>query len=587
MKFLMRSSILFNIKTLWNLANFKRKIYFLSLTCLMILSAFFELITVITVMPFIASLTQSDLLIDYKILNSYIEFIGYDGDVLYLLAILLISIIILSAVLRILTLYLSIKFAVSYGIELSNNTYKSALLRDYIYHTKVNSSEIISAIIDKVDAIIFHFIQGTLNLITASFMLSGILLALIIVDFKIAIFSGIILLGLYLLVTILVNSALKKTSQIIAFQQSNIIKNLNEGLNSIRDIILDNKQTFYVNQFSKQNTSLRNVVGLQNLFHSAPRYLIEAILLCTAISFVILIFNNNEVKLLDFLPAIGALVLGAQKLIPNIQMVYQTWVKMKGNNDSCTDVLKILIETPNLEQNQLCKSTIDFKQTIKFHNVNFSYSGEIPYDLFDINLCISKGSIIGIYGKTGSGKSTFLDLLMGLLKPVSGKIYVDTKELTADNLIDWQSKISHVPQSIYLVDETFQSNIAFGENKESIDYKKLDKAVSIADAKKFIETKEKGLLSNIGEKGIQISGGQRQRIGIARSIYRSFDILILDEATNALDEETEGKVINSIIKNNKHATIILLTHRTSSLKICDTIFCVNNNTINEVKYSEI
>tara|TARA_B100000902_G_scaffold399952_1_gene473923 strand:- start:835 stop:2598 length:1764 start_codon:yes stop_codon:yes gene_type:complete len=583
----MKSSILFNIKTLWNLSDFRRKFFFLSLTSIMILSAFTELITVITVMPFIASLTQNDLLTQYQIINNIIEFIGYEGNVLYLLALLLISIILLSSALRILTLYLSIKFAVSYGIELSNNTYKSTLLKDYIYHTKVNSSEIVSAIIDKVDAIIFHFIQGTLNLITASFMLIAILLALIIVDFKIAMFSAIILLSLYLLVTILVNSALKKTSQIVSFQQSNIIKNLNEGLNSIRDIILDNKQQFYVNQFSKQNTSLREVVGLQNLFHSAPRYFIEAILLCTAIGFVMFIFNNNNVELLDFLPAIGALVLGAQKLIPNIQMVYQTWVKMKGNNDSCTDVLKILLETPYHGSKNLGNSKIDFNQMIIFKNVNFSYSGNTPYDLVDLNLSISKGSIIGIYGQTGSGKSTFLDLLMGLLKPVSGKIIVDKNELSEENLIDWQSKISHVPQSIYLVDETFQSNIAFGENEKDIDFKKLETAISIANAKKFIETKEKGLLSIIGEKGLQISGGQRQRIGIARSVYRSFEILILDEATNALDEETEGKVINSIIQSNKNATIILLTHRISSLKRCDSIFCVSKNTINEVEYSEI
>jgi len=219
---------------------------------------------------------------------------------------------------------------------------------------------------------------------------------------------------------------------------------------------------------------------------------------------------------------------------------------------------------------------LNFNNKIVLKNISYSYD-QSNNILKNINLEINKGDHIGIYGETGSGKSTFLDILMGLLPPSKGSIYIDKINISQNNYQNyWTSKISHVPQTVFLKEGSIAENIAFGEDKLEIDFDLLNKAANVAQLENFIKQSSLGFQSVVGERGIMLSGGQRQRIAIARAIYKSRDILILDEATSALDEDTEKKIIKSILRDYRKLTVIMVTHRLSSLENCNRIFKVTS-----------
>ena len=214
---------------------------------------------------------------------------------------------------------------------------------------------------------------------------------------------------------------------------------------------------------------------------------------------------------------------------------------------------------------------LSFQEAVRFDDVKFHYSSDSPWVLNDFNLTISKGSRIGFVGSTGSGKSTTLDLLMGLLEPTQGKILVDGHPISGKRLRAWQQNIAHVPQSIFLADSTLAENIAFGVPREAIDMDRVQQAACQAQIADFIESRPKGYQALVGERGVRLSGGQRQRIGIARALYKRASVLVFDEATSALDNATERKVIDAIKSLNRELTILLVAHRLSTVQHCDTI----------------
>jgi ATP-binding cassette subfamily B protein len=214
---------------------------------------------------------------------------------------------------------------------------------------------------------------------------------------------------------------------------------------------------------------------------------------------------------------------------------------------------------------------LSFRDVIRFENISFRYTSEGPWVLEDFNLTIPKGSRIGFVGSTGSGKSTTLDLLMGLLTPTTGQLLVDGKPIVGDRIRPWQRTIAHVPQAIYLADSTLAENIAFGVPRTDIDLKRVQKAARQAQIADFIESGRDAYDAYVGERGIRLSGGQRQRIGIARALYKQASVLVLDEATSALDNATEQSVMDAIDGLDRELTILLIAHRLTTVRRCDTI----------------
>jgi ATP-binding cassette subfamily B protein len=271
------------------------------------------------------------------------------------------------------------------------------------------------------------------------------------------------------------------------------------------------------------------------------------------------------------LPVLGALALGAQRLLPALQQVYSAWATIAGSHASFEDTVELLDQPLPSDAVVPRPAPLPFRHEIRFNNVRFRYAVDGPWVIDHLNLVIPKGARIGLVGGTGSGKSTTLDLLMGLLQPSEGSIAIDGSVLGGSTVRAWQSCIAHVPQSIFLADTTLLQNIAFGTPPDAIDPERVRLAAQRAQIIEFIDSAPLGFQTLVGERGVRLSGGQRQRIGIARALYKEASVLVLDEATSALDNSTERSVMDAIDGLSRHLTVIMIAHRLSTVRRCDTI----------------
>ncbi len=297
------------------------------------------------------------------------------------------------------------------------------------------------------------------------------------------------------------------------------------------------------------------------------------------ISIFVLALSYRPGGMNDALPVLGMLALGAQRLLPLMQQLYGNWSVVTGNKAAMLDVLDLLDQKLPTSANQPSPLPLLFSEAIIFDNIRFQYEINGPWVLNGIDLVIPKGSRAGFIGSTGSGKSTALDLLMGLLEPTEGRIQVDGQTISHEHQRAWQRSIASVPQNIFLTDSTITENIAFGIPVDQIDIERVLQAAEQARIAEFIENCPKGYNTIVGERGVRLSGGQRQRIGIARALYKKASVLIFDEATSALDSETEDAVMQAIEGLSKNLTILIIAHRISTLKNCDFIIKLDNGKI--------
>tara|TARA_B100001093_G_scaffold454216_1_gene463392 strand:- start:148 stop:1182 length:1035 start_codon:yes stop_codon:yes gene_type:complete len=332
---------------------------------------------------------------------------------------------------------------------------------------------------------------------------------------------------------------------------------------------------------------MRQATWRNEMIYSSPRFIMEAsgiAIVALFAYFATLQFGGIN----EFLPILGVFVLGAQKLLPAIQKAYASYSRIKGAAYSLEDVIDLLDQPLPKYANFSANLPVPFTQSIELKNLSFRYSHQSPWVLKNLNFKIPKGSVVGIIGSTGCGKSTIIDLIMGLLPLTNGELTVDGVPIDNENKREWQANISCVPQDIYLSDGTIKENIAFGLPKEQINFSKVKIAAQKAQIAELIESWDDQFETMVGERGMRLSGGQRQRIGVARALYSESNVLILDEATSALDNETELAVMNSINTFNKDITVIIIAHRLTTLKKCDMILELGNNFQTKIMdYSEI
>ena len=576
------------LRSLWLSLTLRRKLQFIVIFLLMILGAFAEVVSLASLIPFIGILVEPNKIINLPLIGDISIFLNSSDQYTQLLFITLIFIatVLVAGILRLFILYANVRYAVSLGMDLSDEAYRKNLYQTYLFHISRNTSEILSGMTQKVNAVVFGIILPSLNLISSFLVFIFILFALFLININISLIAGSVLIIFYLIVSIIIHKKLSRNSEYIADKQSEIIQLLNEGMGGIRDIILDNTQEKYVKIFSKSNYIVRKSIGENNFINSSPRFIIETFaIICIAIA--AFIFSGESNNIISMLPTLGALALGGQRMLPALQQSYSSWATIKGNQKSLDDVLHILsapieekYETKEINNN------LSFKHSISLKNVCFQYPGRSKMTLENINIEIKKGSKVGIVGETGSGKSTTLDIIMSLLIPTKGEFLVDGKKIDQSNILEWQKNISHVPQSIFLSDNSIKKNIAFGSVDENIDFEKIVQSSKTAYLDKFVKSLDGEYETNVGERGVQLSGGQRQRIGIARAVYKASNLLILDEATNALDTKTEESVIESLFLNNSDLTVIFVTHRISTLENCDMIIEMLNGKIKEISYNK-
>jgi ATP-binding cassette subfamily B protein len=356
----------------------------------------------------------------------------------------------------------------------------------------------------------------------------------------------------------------------IAREDTQVIKALQEGLGGIRDVLLDGTQDVYCDIYRRADNVLRQAHGNNMFIASSPRYVMEAVgmVVIAALAYGL---SRQPGGVAGALPVLATLALGAQRLLPTLQQGYAAVTLISGARGSLAQTLELLDQPEPPEALTPAPAPLRFQDSVRFDAVKFRYFDDGPWVLDGLDLVIRKGARVGLVGSTGSGKSTTLDLLMGLLLPTAGQLLVDGVPVGGNRIRAWQRAIAHVPQSIYLADTTLRANIAFGVPPEAIDFDRVRHAARQAQIADFIESRPESYDALVGERGVRLSGGQRQRIGIARALYKQASVLVFDEATSSLDNATEQSVMDAIDGLNRDLTIVLIAHRLTTVRGCDTI----------------
>jgi ATP-binding cassette subfamily B protein len=537
----------------------------------MLVSAFLEVVSLGALLPFLGILTAPDLLFNHPIVADVSLSLGItsaDQLVLPLTGAFATAVLIACSI-RILLLWASTRLGFAAGADLSLEVYRRTLYQPYRVHLARNSSEVISGITSKVDSAI-SVLLSLLMLVSSTVLLAAITLALIAIDPLAASVAAFGFGASYALITWISRRRLQRNSHRIAHEQTQVVKALQEGLGGIRDVLLDGTQPVYCDIYRKADQPLRLAQGNNSVISQSPRYLMEALgmALIAGLAYFLSLWAGG---IATALPVLGALALGAQRLLPALQQIYNAWTSIAGNHASLIDTIVLLEQPLPTELLEPAPAPLPVKDAICFDSVRFRYTRDGPWVLDGLNLTIPKGARVGFVGRTGSGKSTTLDILMGLLTPSEGELLVDGQPISGNRLRAWQLSIAHVPQSIFMADTTLAENIAFGVPRDAIDLDRVKKAARQAQISDFIESSSEGYQAYVGERGIRLSGGQRQRIGIARALYKQVSVLVFDEATSALDNSTEQSVMDAIEGLNRNLTILMIAHRMTTVRRCDFI----------------
>ena len=585
----MQISLKILIKELWVCVSPKRRRQFLFLLLIMLLASLSEILSVGAILPFLGVLTNPERIFNLTIMKPVIQILNLNKpeDLLLPFTIFFGLMAIAAGSMRLLLLWGSTKLSFLTGADFGIDIYRRTLYQNYAVHCSRNSSEIISGINGKSNTVIYGVILPILTLISSSVMLIGILALLLLINPIVACIAFIGFGFIYLMIITLTRKQLMINSRNIADESTSVIKSLQEGLGGIRDVLIDGSQEMYCQIYQNADSLMRRSQG-NNLFISqSPRYTMEALGMALIASLAYSLEGEPD-GIVKAIPILGALALGAQRLLPVLQQAYSSWSTVQANRASLEDVLDLLRQPLPPHVNQDSSHSLPFNSTIKLRQISFRYSNKTPNVLNQIDLTIKKGDRVGFVGPTGSGKSTLLDIVMGLLQPTDGAIQIDNQLITPDNKHLWQKHIGHVPQSIYLSDSSIEENIAFGVPKERIDFKRVKQAAEKAQIKDMIESLPQGYKTFVGEGGVRLSGGQRQRIGIARALYKRIDVIIFDEATSALDNETEEVVMNAIENLSKKLTILIIAHRLTTLKNCSYIVKLKDGAIKDIgSYQEM
>ena len=557
----------------------KQIIYFYIFILFSILSMILEMIGIGLIIPIIKVFTQDNIFFDKLSFLNRLDLEQYSKNELIIIC--LSSIIFIYFLKTIFLTYVSYaqgKYLTEIKKTTSERLYLNYLNKPYEFFLNTNSFQLIRNIND-----VIYFgvlVNSVLMFITELTILIGISLLLIYYEPL----GSIIIIMIISIIGFLFSSKIKKKSEFWGSKRKNAdgqkLKSMQESFRLIQEIKVLNINRYFISKFFNAN-KISAINGFKHQFVlSLPRYWFE---LLAVFGFTILMFilNYSGYKVDDLITVIGLFAAATFKLLPsiirlinNVQQIHFSLPVLKNISKEFRN--KFFLFNPD---DTITNSKLSFKDEIYLNNISFKYQNSKKKVLDKINLKILKGTTIGIMGTSGVGKTTLINLLLGLLKPSSGSILVDKKNISKD-LKSWQNNIGYVPQNINLIDESLENNIALGVEKKNINNDRIIKCIKETQLANLIKNNKNGVRTHVGEFGSRLSGGQKQRIGIARSIYKNPEILILDEFTNGLDNLTEKKIVNEIQNYSKNKTVIIISHKLSTLSACDKIYRLTNNGLN-------
>lgn len=568
------------IISLYNFLDRKSKIKILKIQILIIFSALMEIVSVISVGPFMTYISNPN---DNKsiIINLLSNLPGYSQDqVIIFWGALILFILFISSIFSSYSLWKvnmsGSKIAVSLGAQL----YKFYIFQPWIYHVTQNTSEITEKLSVTCDRVNHGVINPVLNLNAKIVLIFLMSFCLIIYNPLISVSGIIIFFCCYIFIYKKLKKRLYNYGKINAEEQNRRFQIISETFGGIKEIGLASYENFFINSYENCIKNFNYSIAKVGIFSQLPRFILELIGYSVLIILVIVLLSKNEGNFSLIIGNVAVFTFASFKMLPAFQQSYNYVATIQGNIASF-DRIKNEISAQALVKNNL-KSDERFliKKNLILDNVSFSYFKNNKKSVIkDVNITIEAKKITGIVGPSGSGKTTILDILLRLIEPTTGNVLHDGQVLNDKTLRQWQKGIGYVSQTTFLADTTIRENIAFGINKNLINDTKIWNSLKLANLDTFVKSLEFGIDTKIGERGIRLSGGQRQRIGIARAVYENCEFLILDEATSAVDTVTEEMIMREIYNFSNIKTIVVVSHRFSTIKKCDKIYLVDRGQV--------
>ena len=569
-------------KKIFFLINFlkkKQKIHLINLQILIIFSSILETLSIFSIAPFIAIIANNDLINNRNLNIIYVFLNSQDhNDCVIKFGVVLIFVFCFTTFLNIITNWGIIKFSQNLSVYFTSTLYKYYLNKDYIFFTKQNSSDLVSKIILETGRVTGGTIQGFMTLNSKIFLSVFLLFGLVVYEPKITIIASIVIGTSYFILSKYINGMVVSHGINISIQNKNRIKSISEGFLNIKEVIFYKKSNYFYNKFKYSAKSLAHSQIFISAFSIIPIYLFQFFLIGSLIISIIYLSNFDSREFENIIISLSIFALAGLRLIPSINGIYSSATLIKSNlpafNNLKSDLQNMskINNLSNISKNSKLSNT---KKTIEFKNIFFKFPGSKNFLFNDLNIEILIGKKIGIKGKTGIGKTTLINIILGLINPEKGTLALDNKKYNFKNVSF--DNISYVPQFINLLDTSVLENIIFTSSSLKINKAKINKVLIETESKKFVDKMNNNYNSSVGDKGIKLSGGQIQRLGIARALYNNPKILVLDEATSALDSVTETKILSNLDKRIKKSklTVIFIAHKKSILDKCDMIIDLN------------
>tara|TARA_X000000950_G_scaffold96176_1_gene121405 strand:+ start:583 stop:2373 length:1791 start_codon:yes stop_codon:yes gene_type:complete len=562
------------------------------LLIMVLIMSLLDMTGVASILPFMAVLTNPELIETNFILNYIFEFSHIFGvqnnqQFIFALGVLVFLVLLISLLFKALTYYAQARFVYMREYTIGKRLIEGYLNQPYSWFLSRHSADLGKTILSEVQQLVNDGLRPLLELISKSMIVIAIIALLIIVDLKLTLIVGFLLLGAYLIIFYSVSRFLNISGNKRLINNQLRFTTVNEAFGAAKEVKLGGLEKTFINRFSNSAQIYAQTHASRMVISALPRYILEAIAF-GGILLMILYVMSKTGSFNSTLPIVSLYVFAGYRLMPAVQQIYEAFTQLTFIRPSLDKLCEDLQNLKSFSENK-DKEILPFKKSINLKNIHFNYPNISRTTLSDLNLSISAKSTVGIVGVTGSGKTTMVDIILGLLEPQKGTLEIDGKIVTKENIRSWQRSIGYVPQQIFLSDDTIASNIAFGLETEGVNQDAVEKASKIANLHEFVINElPKKYQTKIGERGVRLSGGQRQRIGIARALYHNPQLLILDEATSALDNQTEKAVMDAINNLGKHITIILIAHRLNTIKMCDKNYILEKGKIKkEVTFEEL
>jgi ABC-type multidrug transport system fused ATPase/permease subunit len=550
----------------------KRFFYYLSIAFFFV--ALVETFGVVLIIPFIEIASNPEIInsnYQLNLINDFFQFSNTKNFILFL-GISYFFYLIFSQAFKAVIMYFQLRYTFSLEASISKRLLESYLRQTYSWFLDKHSGDMGKGILSEVAETIHYSLNPLLAMISQLFLTIQLIVLIVLVNPIVALITLLFLLVLNLVIFNKVKNWIKLIGINKVMHNQRRYKTVVEAFGAIKEIKLSGIEKSYSNKFSSAASDFSTANSNVQIVSILPKYLLEALSFGFLILFILYNLNLGN-NLTEVLPILSMFAFAALRLIPAFQQIFSSLNKINFSTKGLDDILYRLNENKNLEISKKTNDSLQIKNKIEINDLNFIYPNSNRMALNKINLSILAGKKIGVVGSTGSGKTTLIDILLGLLKPTNGKISLDGKEISKLGLREWQNSIGYVPQNIFLSDKTIAENIAFGLSLEELDIERVKKVCEIASLNNFItEELDQSYFTEVGERGVRLSGGQRQRIGIARALYHNPSLLVLDEATSALDNLTEKIIIESIANHSKNITTIVIAHRLNTIKNCDCIY---------------